>query len=58
MLDTLIIIAAQTTTIIGAIVIVSIKIEHRLTKIETDINWLKRSADESNCCEKESEVAE
>lgn len=52
------IIVAQTTTIVGVIVAVSVKIEHRLTKIETDINWLKRSASENSCCEKESEVAE
>ena len=55
-MHTFLIIAAQTTTIISVIIIVSVKIEHRLTKIETDISWLKRSVNKNNC-ENESEVS-
>ncbi|KKM79598.1 hypothetical protein LCGC14_1348320 [marine sediment metagenome] len=55
-MDSFFIIAVQTTTIVSAIVIVSVRIEHRLTKVETEINWLKRLVSKNNCCN-ESEGA-
>ena len=52
---TFLVIAAQTTTIVSVIVFASIRVEHRLTKVETEINWLKELVKNSHC-KNESEV--
>lgn len=46
---TFFLIAAQTTTLVSVIVIVSVRIEHRLTKVETNISWLKELVIKCNC---------
>ncbi|KKN36642.1 hypothetical protein LCGC14_0771650 [marine sediment metagenome] len=46
---TFLLIAAQTTTIVSVIVYASVRIEHRLTKVETEINWLKELVKNTNC---------
>lgn len=33
--------AANTVTVVTVIVVLSIRLEHRITKVETDVNWLK-----------------
>lgn len=52
---TFFLIAAQTTTIVSVIVFASVRIEHRLTKVETNISWLKELIMQGNCKD-ESEV--
>ena len=52
---TFFLIAAQTTTIVSVIVFASVRVEHRLTKVETEINWLKELVKNSHC-KNESEV--
>lgn len=37
------------TVTVGTLVAVAVRIEHRLTRIETDVSWLKNNR---NCCEK------
>lgn len=32
---------ANTFTVVTVIVILGIRLEHRMTKVETDVNWLK-----------------
>ncbi len=55
-METILIIIGTVTPIIIAIGVTSTKIEHRLTKVETDMKWLKRSAIENKCCgDKEGE---
>ena len=49
-METILIIIGTVTPIIIAIGVTSTKIEHRLTKVETDVKWLKHSAIENNCC--------
>ena len=49
-MDTFFIIVGTVTPIIITTVIATVRIEHRLTKVETDVKWLKRSAIENNCC--------
>lgn len=37
---------------LGAVFAIAVRNEHRLTKIETDLTWLKNQRNE--CCEKEN----
>jgi len=48
-MQTFLLIAAQTTTIVSVIVFASVRIEHRITKVETDINWLMKLVKNTNC---------
>lgn len=48
------IICGQTVVIVLAIVGVSVRLEHRITKIETDVTWIKELA-KSNCNDSERE---
>ncbi len=34
--------AANTVTVVTVVVILGVRLEHRMTKMETDICWLKR----------------
>lgn len=40
-MNTLFIGIIQTTTVIITIVILSVRVERRITRIETDVSWLK-----------------
>lgn len=55
-MDNIILILLQTVSVVTVIIIVGVRIEHRLTKVETDIGWLKNTIGENkNCCEGETE---
>ena len=44
----IILILLQTVSVGGVIIVVGVRIEHRLTKVETDIRWLTKTIN-GNC---------
>ena len=47
-METMILILLQTIPVASVIIIVGVRIEHRLTKVETEIEWLTKTIN-GNC---------
>ena len=47
-MDGLIFAVIQTSTVVITVIVMSIRLEHRITKIETDVKWLKLN-NNTNC---------
>ncbi len=46
----------QISVFVSGLVVFGIRIEHRLTKIETDVSWLKQKSSTTNCSKEKEKV--